>query len=286
MTTSPRNCGKLAKLPRRRNPLEYLLLGQQRGQLRPFATIRATGFKWRKARIVLTSNDPQYKEKVARINSILSNLGPKERFFSIDEFGPFAIKMTGGLVLCDPDKVPVIPQYQQSKGALIVTAALELSTNQVTHFYSAKKDTEEMIKLLDVLLAQSVGCERIYLSWDAASWHDSKEFHDRVAEVNSAAYRAAHQTPLVELASLPSRAQFLNVVESVFSGMARAIIHNSNYQSIEQAKAAIDRYFRERNEYFSRHPQRAGKKIWGQERVPCAFSEANNCKDPLWCNVP
>jgi transposase len=100
--------------------------------------IRATGFKWRKARIVLTSNDPLYKEKVAKINSVLSNLGAKERFFSIDEFGPFAIKMTGGLVLCDPKKVPVVPQYQKSKGSLVVTAALELSTNQVTHFYSTK----------------------------------------------------------------------------------------------------------------------------------------------------
>jgi hypothetical protein len=68
--------------------------------------------------------------------------------------------------------------------------------------------------------------------------------------------------------------------------MARAIIHNSDYQSIEEAQAAIDRYFRERNDYFTRHPKRAGRKIWGQERVPCAFSEANNCKDPLWCNVP
>src|SRR5262249_53039618 len=48
--------------------------------------IRATGFKWRKARIALTSNDPQYREKVARITSILSGLGPKERFFSVDEF--------------------------------------------------------------------------------------------------------------------------------------------------------------------------------------------------------
>jgi hypothetical protein len=242
--------------------------------------IRAAGFKWRKARIVLTSNDPQYKEKVARITSILSNLGPKERFFSIDEFGPFAIKMTGGLVLCDPERVPVIPQYQNSKGTLIITAALELSTNQVTHFYSAKKDTEEMLKLLDVLLSQSVGCDRIFSSWDAASWHDSKAFHDRVAEVNAAEYRAAHQTPLVELAPLPSRAQFLNVIESVFSGMARAIIHNSNYQSIEEAQAASDRYFRERNDYFTRHPKRASRKIWGKERVACAFSEANNCKDP------
>src|SRR5262249_41548215 len=158
-------------------------------------------------------------------------------------------------VLCDPNQVPVVPQYQKSKGSLIVTAALELSTNQVTHFYSSKKDTEEMVKLLDVLLVQYANCERIYLSWDAASWHDSNKLHDRVAEVNSETYRKTHHTPLVDLVPLPSRAQFLNVIESVSSGMARAIIHNSDYQSIEEAKTAIDRYFRERNDYFIRHPK-------------------------------
>jgi transposase len=244
--------------------------------------IKAAGFRWRKARVVLTSNDPHYREKVDRIKAILAALGPKERFFSIDEFGPFAVQITGGRVLCDPKNPPVVPQYQKSKGSLIVTAALELSTNQVTHFFSPAKNTEEMVKLLDALLTNHADCERLYLSWDAASWHDSHRFLDRVAEVNTEEYRAAHHTPQVELVPLPSRAQFLNVIESVFSGMARAIIHNSDYESVEAAKAAIDRYFRERNDYFLKHPRRAGKKIWGQERVPCQFSEANSCKDPLY----
>jgi hypothetical protein len=120
------------------------------------------------------------------------------------------------------------------------------------------------------------------LSWDAASWHASKKFFGRVAEVNEAAYRAEHGTPVVELAPLPSCAQFLNVIESVFSGMARAIIHNSDYASVEVAKAAIDRYFAERNDHFQKHPRRAGKKLWGAERVGPEFNEANNCKDPGW----
>jgi len=71
---------------------------------------------------------------------------------------------------------------------------------------------------------------------------------------------------MVKLAPLPSCAQFLNVIESVFSGMARAVIHNSNYESVEECKAAIDRHFAERNEYFKRNPKRAGNKIWGDER--------------------
>lgn len=85
-----------------------------------------------------------------------------------------------------------------------------------------------------------------------------------------------------KLAPLPTCAQFLNVIESVFSGMSRAIIHNSNYQSVEECKTAINTYFKERNENFKLNPKRAGKKIWGKERVKAEFSESNNCKDPLY----
>ena len=88
--------------------------------------------------------------------------------------------------------------------------------------------------------------------------------------------------PRIELIPLPSSAQYLNVIESVFSGMAKAIIHNSDYQSVEEAMAAIDRYFLERNDYFQKNPKKAGNKIWGKELVACEFSESNNCKDPKY----
>ena len=63
--------------------------------------------------------------------------------------------------------------------------------------------------------------------------------------------------PIVDLAPLPAGAQFLNVIESVFSGMARAVIANSNYQSVEEARAAIERYIQDRNEKFQIHRQNA-----------------------------
>lgn len=87
---------------------------------------------------------------------------------------------------------------------------------------------------------------------------------------------------MVRLMPLPTCAQFLNVIESVFSGMARAIIHNSDYQSVDECRAAIDRYFNERNDHFKKHPKKAGKKIWGRERVEATFKEGNNCKDPKY----
>lgn len=244
--------------------------------------IRSKGYTFKKARTVLTSPDPEYRIKLKKITNILSNLKPTEKFFSIDEFGPVAIKIRGGRSFSHRDRTKTVPQMQKSKGSLICTAALELSTNQISHFYSSKKNTGEMIKLLEILLDKYSTEERIFFSWDAASWHASKKLYEKVEEVNDPKYRKKHSTPFVELAPLPSGSQFLNVIESVFSGMAKAVTHNSDYSSVEECKLAIDRYFSQRNQAFIENPKRAGKKIWGQEVVEPVFKEYNNCKDPMF----
>jgi transposase len=244
------------------------------------ATIKSAGYRWLKARRVLTSNDPDYKAKLDKVHGILSSLKADEGFFSVDEFGPFAVRQQDGCRLVAPSETATVPQWQSSKGFLIVTAALELATNQVTHFYSEKKNTDEIVKLIDMLLGQYRHLSCVYLSWDAASWHTSKRLTKKVEAINVMAYIAG--SPRIELVPLPARAQFLNVIESIFSGLARAIIHNGNYASKEEAKTAIDRYFDERNEHFRLNPKRAGNRIWGHERHKAVFSDCNNCKDPSY----
>lgn len=242
--------------------------------------IKNAGYRWLKARKVLTSGDPDYREKLADIQKILSSLTKKDGIFSIDEYGPFAVKQRQGKKLVPAGEIFTVPQFQKSKGVLIMTAALELNTNQVTHFYSEKKNTDEMIKLLNLLKKKYKHLDRIFLSWDAASWHISKKLISTIEEENVKS--VIEGGPIVKTSPLPAGAQFLNVIESVFSGMSRAIIHNSNYASKEDAKNAIDRYFLERNDYFKRHPKRAGNKIWGKERTKVSFSDSSNCKDPKY----
>ena len=238
---------------------------------------KLAGYRWRKARVVLTSNDPAFREKLDRVRSILTNLRPDEAFFSIDEFGPFAVKTKTGRALTAPNEQRLVPQWQKSRGCLILTAALELSGNQVHHFFSSKKNTNEMIRMMEMLIDRYRDRQKIYLSWDAASWHMSKQLYKRIDEINADA-----EDPAVETAPLPSGAQFLNVIESVFSGMARAIIHNSDYETADDAKIAVNRYFEERNAHFKQYPRKAGNKIWRKEREPATFSDANNCKDPRY----
>ena len=100
-----------------------------------------------------------------------------------------------------------------------------------------------------MLVTKYAHCSRIYLSWDAASWHISNASRERVEQHNAGP--GVTRLPFVETAALPVGAQFLNVIESVFSGMARAIIHNSDYGSVDHAKVAIDRYFGSGTSAFS-----------------------------------
>lgn len=179
-----------------------------------------------------------------------------------------------------PGGLRSVPQWQKSKGSLIVTAALELRSNQVSHFYSKRKNTGEMVILLERLVDEYHDRRTLFITWDAAPWHRSRELFEFIRRHNRNASRG--RAPVIRVVPLPARAQFLNVIESVFSGMARAIIHNSDYPSPDAARTAIDRYFAERNDHFRTHPRRAGKKIWGKERVASEFSEGQNCKDPAY----
>jgi len=236
--------------------------------------VNQMGYKYRKTREMLTSPDPKFREKIRKIQSILQKLKPDEKFFSIDEYGPVSIKIKGGRTLKHKtESLDFVPEKQKAKGFLICTAALELSTNQVTHFYSLKKNTFEMIKLIDILINQYHDQERLYLCWDAVSWHNSKILKNYIEDHNKL------KKPEVRLAPLPASTQFLNVIESVFGGLAKAVIHNSDYITVDECKQAIDLHFSARNEHFKANPKRAGHKIWGKETVRAKFSEDHHCRN-------
>ena len=76
-----------------------------------------------------------------------------------------------GRKLCLPEEFPLKDRWQKGRGTIILTGALELRTDQMTHFYSESKNTGEMIKMVDILRRQYRSMKAIYISWDAAGWH-------------------------------------------------------------------------------------------------------------------
>lgn len=223
--------------------------------------LQKAGYKIKKARRALSSPDPQYREKLDLVLSTLRNLQPNELFFFIDELGPLRVKKYGGRGFVHKKDAYTVPQEQPNKGSVTMSGALNATLNQVSWLYSSAKDTQAMIDLIEILFNQHPFTSRIYLTWDAASWHKSGllvEWLDAFnVETSSSGFG-----PTIHLVPLPTSSQFLDVIEAVLSGMKKAVIHHSDYQSEDEIKVAISRHFVERNGYFRDNPKRAGKKIW------------------------
>jgi transposase len=233
--------------------------------------IHEAGYSMKKARRVLTSPDPEYREKVEQVLNTLQNLKPDDLFFFIDELGPLRVKKYGGRTFAAKDDIPTFPQLQAHKGSITMAGALSATANQVTWLFSPAKDTQSMIDLIELLFNQHSTVARIFLTWDAASWHSSIALIEWL-DVFNAQTREGSVGPIIQLVPLPTSSQFLDVLEAVFSGMKRAVVHHSDYQSVVELKTAVSSHFVERNAFFKESPKRAGKKIWDVD----FFQDTNN----------
>ena len=235
--------------------------------------LKLKNYTWKKAKKVLTSPDPNYREKVELLLKTLHSLKPDELFFFVDELGPLRVRKYGGRCCTPKSHTPTYPQNQRHKGSITLYAALSATTNQLTWLYGQAKNSAAMIDLAEILYNKHHDASRIYITWDTASWHRSGELVDWLDIFNAA--NASHRSgPDIQLVPLPTNAQFLNVIESVFSSMSKAVIHGSDYQSDEEMKAAISAHFQERNDFFRENPRRAGKKIWEVD----FFQDHNNLR--------
>ena len=135
--------------------------------------VREAGYRWNKARRVLTSPDPEYREKVQLLLDTLRSLESTELLFFIDELGPLRVKKYGGRCYVKHGKRATYAQQQAHKGSITLAGALSATTNQMTWCYGDSKDTSAMIDLIELLFNEHHDMRRLYITWDAASWHDS-----------------------------------------------------------------------------------------------------------------
>jgi transposase len=97
--------------------------GEQVSEASVSRALRETGYSIKKARRVLTSPDPEYREKVEQVLNTLQTLKPDERFFFIDYLGPLRVKKYGGRMFAAKGDVPTVPQMQAHKGSITMAGA-------------------------------------------------------------------------------------------------------------------------------------------------------------------
>lgn len=225
------------------------------------SVIKDTDYCWRRAKRVLTSPDPEYKEKVEQLLKTLEDLKEDERFFFIDEVGPYQVKKYGGKVLAQKDELLMLPEKQKSRGKIQFVAALEAVTNQLTWVFTPDKSAESMVNLFETIVQKYSNISKMYFTWDAISVHSSNTVKQWIT-----AHNVTVKKPIINVVPLPSNAQFLNVIEAVFGGMKRAVICNSDYASVLDMQKAISLHFEDRNLFYKNNPKRAGDKIWDRQK--------------------
>lgn len=223
--------------------------------------VKQSGCSWRRVRKVQTSPDTEYRQKIERLLDTLQGLKEGERFFFIDEVGPYRVRRYGGRILAAAGDILTLPEQQKSRGKVQFVASLEAVTNQLKWIFTADKSAASMVGLLDAIVCDYADSPTIFLTWDAISVHSSKTVNGWIASHN-----ATGNKPRIEVVPLPSHAQFLNVIESVFGGMKKAVICNSDYATPYDMQQAIAKHFEARNAFYKENPKRAGDKIWDKQR--------------------
>lgn len=137
--------------------------------------VKIAGYGWLKSRRVLTSSDPQYQEKVQAVLEALHSLKSSEMFFFIDEMGPILIRKQSGRSYLKKNERNLISRNQVTKGELTFTGALSATTNQMTWLYGKSKNTTGMIDIIELLFNKHYDKSRLFVTWNAASWHRSIE---------------------------------------------------------------------------------------------------------------
>jgi transposase len=218
--------------------------------------LRRAGYRWRKARRVLTSPDPSYHEKVELLLNTLRCLGEKEMFFFLDEWGPIQVrKRRKGISKrpCNNSSPPSFARQcladcraqRHDKSGNMVLSRIERFTCHDGHDRNFVQPVSHKDETLPDL--------------GAVAWHNSGPFLEALDQFNEET-RALSVGPIIELVPLPTSSQFLNVIEGVLSGMTRAVINDSDYPDAAQMKLVISKHFSERNEHFRHNPRRVSKK--------------------------
>jgi len=174
------------------------------------------------------------------------------------------VKKYGGQALTDKEVLRIIPNRSTKKGKVQAIAALEAFTNQLSWQFIDHKDTEAVISLLVMLRKKYSEKRKLFITWDTIATHQSNLLSRWIEKNNTDSIKKANG-PIIKVVPLPSKAQFLNVIESVFGGMKKAVIYNSDYSSRKEMEEAIHRHFLERNIFFKKNPKRVGHKIWDKE---------------------
>jgi transposase len=182
------------------------------------------------------SSDPDLVAKVTDVVGLY--LHPPERaiVLSVDEKTQIqALDRTQPMLPLRPGQVERHTHDYKRHGTLVLSAALEIATGQVTTRTSARHRAEEFLDFLN-LLARTYPRRELHLILDNVSTHKTPEV---------ARWLRRHKR--FHLHFTPTSASWLNQVETWFGILTRQALRRGSFESLRALVAAIEAFTRQWN---------------------------------------
>ena len=187
------------------------------------------------------SNDPDRDAKLDRIDEVLNSY--PDRCFAFDEFGPLAIRPTGGSVWAPaghPQRQPA--NYNKLHGVRQFHGCYSIGDDELFGVVRHRKSAANTLKALKSIRAQRCDSEAIYVILDNLSAHKGATIRK---------WAVKHR---VELCFTPTYSSWANPIEAHFGPLREFVLNNSNHPNHVVLTRRLHAYLRWRNTHGS-HPE-------------------------------
>lgn len=235
---------------------------------------RTNKVRWIRSKRWLRSGDPDYKQKrdeIQEARACAEEIEEMEMLY-IDQCGPIGVRPHYGELL-STESAPrhEIPDGFEVKGDVRLYGSYSWVENEVK-VWECPVDTfngDQTIAFLKWLVPQYEHKKWLFLVWDNAGWHISRQVQGWIEEFNIRA--ESKGLPRLDVLQLPSKAPWLNPIEAVWRAMRKHAINAVNWTCKQAMVKNIMSYFEERNAIFKgtkRRKRTPSRRVNNRQRLP------------------
>jgi transposase len=196
------------------------------------------GIRWRRTKTWKVSTDPQFSQKLRRIQRLYKRRPLGGRRICVDEFGPMNLMPRHGHCLGKKGTKHVERHratYHRLKGVQYFFGAYDLETGKLFGQFKPCHTAKEWLSFLKWLRGRYPSNETLHLVLDNYGTHLATE---------ALSWAKSHK---IKFYWIPTNASWLNRIECQFTALKKFALENSDYQTHEEQVEAIKSYLAWRN---------------------------------------
>lgn len=211
-------------------------------------TLKAMGIEWKRAKVHITSPDPQYELKKRQRDRLIELA--QQRGWGLgylDEVWWSRFALPGLQAWSEEDVLHLesrtVDKTDRDPKAMACYGVWIKALGQMLLRFVEQRPVSEITCLFLAWLCQQVSQFRVFvLIWDNASWHNSKQVRQWIRDHNAEVKRTGQGVRLI-ICRLPVKSPWLNAIEPKWMHGKRAIIDPVRTLSAQELKTRICAYF-------------------------------------------